>query len=215
MSNRTLAKIRTAELAQIHIAKKQLALSDDDYRAAILAASKGATDSAGALTPQQRVTVLAHFKRAGFKVRHARKDSDGKRKTPSRPIADRSDQLRMMRALWLRLHESGGIDSADEQGLVSFAKKQTGIEALEWLSVEQNQKCIEIMKRWLERVRIKPFHLYWYELHRLGRVNGKSDRFIRNSLQTMLQINVVECSMLQHQQCLDKVQAWALDVQNK
>ena len=215
MSSRTLAQMRTAELAQIHIAKKQLGLSEDDYRAAIRAASEGKTDSAGELTPKQRDRLLAHFKRSGFKVRHARKDNAGQRRTPSRPVADRSEQVKMMRALWLRLHESGAIENADEQGLVTFATKHTGIKALEWLSVEQGQKLIEMLKNWLARVRIKPFRADWAELHRLGAVGSKSDSFIRHALLKMLKVDVVECELLQHQQCLDKVRAWTLDVINK
>ena len=206
MTGRTIAQMRQADLQKIHIAKKQLGLSEDDYRAAVLSVSKGKTDSAGELDMQGRAALLAHFKRSGFKVRHARKDNAGKRRTPSRPIAERSDQLKMMRALWLRLHESGAIENADEQGLVTFATKHTRIQALEWLSVEQNQKLIEILKNWLERVRIKPFRESYYNLHPLGkRIGMKSDRFIRNELQKILKVDVVECDLLQYQACLAKV----------
>ena len=125
MTGRTIAQMRQADLQKIHIAKKQLGLSEDDYRAAVLSVSKGKTDSAGELDMQGRAALLAHFKRSGFKVRHARKDNAGKRRTPSRPVADRSEQVKMMRALWLRLHESGAVENADEQGLVTFAEKYT------------------------------------------------------------------------------------------
>ena len=67
MTGRTIAKIRASELAKIHIAKEQLGLSDDNYRAAVMNASKGKTDSAGELDAQGHTALLAHFKRAGFK----------------------------------------------------------------------------------------------------------------------------------------------------
>ena len=215
MTGRTIAKIRQADLQKIHIAKKQLGLSEDDYRAAVLSVSKGKTDSAGELDMQGRAALLAHFKRSGFKVRHARKDNAGKRRTPSRPVADRSEQVKMMRALWLRLHESGAVENADEQGLVTFAEKYTQKKALEWLSIEDCQKCIEILKKWLARVRIQPFRTDWYELHRLGAVGSKSDSFIRSALIRMCSVDVVECDLLHHAQTLDKVHAWTLDVINK
>ena len=206
MTGRTIAQMRQADLQKIHIAKKQLGWSDDEYRAVIMRISKDASDSAGELNHKQRAELLAYMKFCRFKVRHARKDNAGKRRTPSRPIAERSDQLKMMRALWLRLHESGAIENADEQGLVTFATKHTRIQALEWLSVEQNQKLIEILKNWLERVRIKPFRESYYNLHPLGkRIGMKSDRFIRNELQKILKVDVVECDLLQYQACLAKV----------
>ena len=215
MTGRTLAQMRQADLQKIHIAKKQLGWSDDEYRAVIMRISKDASDSAGELNHKQRAELLAYMKFCGFKVRHARKDNAGKRRTPSRPVADRSEQVKMMRALWLRLHESGAVENADEQGLVTFAEKYTQKKALEWLSIEDCQKCIEILKKWLARVRIQPFRTDWYELHRLGAVGSKSDSFIRSALIRMCSVDVVECDLLHHAQTLDKVHAWTLDVINK
>ncbi|MFZ6687528.1 gp16 family protein [Undibacterium sp. SXout11W] len=60
-------QLRKAELAQIHIAKVQLALADDAYRA-ILVQVTGKTSSKD-LTWQGRKALLDHFKKIGFKVK--------------------------------------------------------------------------------------------------------------------------------------------------
>lgn len=59
-------QLRKAELAQIHIAKVQLGLDDDAYRA-ILVQVTGKTSSKD-LTWQGRKALLDHFKKIGFKV---------------------------------------------------------------------------------------------------------------------------------------------------
>ena len=51
---------RQAELARIHIAKKELGMSDDDYRAMLFSVT--GKSSAGDLTAGQRYQVLDHLK---------------------------------------------------------------------------------------------------------------------------------------------------------
>ena len=51
---------RQAELARIHIAKKDLGMSDDDYRAMLFSVT--GKSSAGDLTAGQRYQVLDHLK---------------------------------------------------------------------------------------------------------------------------------------------------------
>jgi phage gp16-like protein len=58
--------LRKRELAMIHVAKKQLALPDDEYRGLLLAVT-GKSSSAD-LDWQGRKNLLEHFKKAGFKV---------------------------------------------------------------------------------------------------------------------------------------------------
>lgn len=59
---------KQAELAKIHIAKKELGLDDDTYRA-VLKQIAG-VESSKDLTAQGRAQVLEHFKKAGFKGQH-------------------------------------------------------------------------------------------------------------------------------------------------
>ena len=125
---RTLQEIRKSELSQIHIAKKQLGWDEDTYRAAIRAASKGATDSSADLDYKQRKLLLDRMKASGFKVRHARKPSMNASATPqkrkpraksevSAPL-DRDGQSRKIRSLWLELHERGEVRNPDEMALL-------------------------------------------------------------------------------------------------
>ena len=74
---RTMEEIRRAELAQIHIAKVQLGLDDDTYRA--LLRSVGRVESAADLGSRDRRRVLAHMKSRGFKAAHKRANGAGAR----------------------------------------------------------------------------------------------------------------------------------------
>ncbi|MDP1980497.1 gp16 family protein [Undibacterium sp.] len=62
---RNAEQLRKAELAQIHIAKVQLAMADDTYRA--LLKRVAGKESSKDLTWQERKTLLDEFKRLGFK----------------------------------------------------------------------------------------------------------------------------------------------------
>lgn len=67
MALKNAEQMRKAELAQIHIAKTQLGLPDDEYRALLLQVT-GKTSSKD-LTWQGRKALLDHFKKLGFKVK--------------------------------------------------------------------------------------------------------------------------------------------------
>lgn len=64
---RNATQLRAAEMAQIHIAKKELALEDDAYRALLLQVT--GKESSKDLTWQERKALLDHFKKVGFKVK--------------------------------------------------------------------------------------------------------------------------------------------------
>jgi phage gp16-like protein len=56
--------IAKATLAKIHVAKKQLALSDDEYRTMLRSIAD--VDSAKDLTPEGAAKLLKHMERCGF-----------------------------------------------------------------------------------------------------------------------------------------------------
>lgn len=58
---------RAAQLAQIHIAKKDLGLDEETYRAIIKLMSNSRTDSSAELDYSERIKVLNHFKSRGWK----------------------------------------------------------------------------------------------------------------------------------------------------
>lgn len=86
---------RTRELAMIHVAKKQLGLDDETYRAMLWTVAR--VRSSAALDFAGRKNVLDHMKARGFK------SAPGKRGREGRPHnmegSERSPQLKKVEAL--------------------------------------------------------------------------------------------------------------------
>lgn len=139
-------RTRRADLAKIHLAKKELCLSDEDYAAVICRISKGRTSSAGELDMFERGKVLAHFKRCGWQPKHARKPNQ----PYSRPVTADSPEARKARALWLFLHELGEVRDPSERALGHYAKRVLKVDALQW--TRDLWKLIESLKDWAMRV---------------------------------------------------------------
>lgn len=167
---------RTAALAKIHIARKELAMEDEDYRA-LLQRVAGVASSrdldAGGLD-----RVLAELRRLGFKPKPGAQA--GKAGQPPRKLADDA-QSRMMRGLWIELHDLGYVRDPSEAALAHFAKRMTrsttphqaGVDALQWLSGEQAEKLIEELKKWRDRDALKlatRLHLGGTQAKKLARV---------------------------------------------
>ena len=137
---------RKADLAKIHIGKKDLQMSDADYEAVILRVSKGRTSSAGELGWHERSQVLAHYKRCGWSPSH--KQKPGARH--SRPVSAGSAEARKVRALWLLLHELGLVRDASERALGNYCKRVLKVDALQWADGKL-YKLIEGLKDWAMR----------------------------------------------------------------
>jgi len=135
---------RNNQLAMIHIAKKELGLDDDTYRAVISQASNGRTNSAGDLDYAERNKLLEHLKGRGWKNKAPKPQQ-------TRALAT-DDQSRKIRALWLELKELGGIENSSEAALAAFVKRLTNVNALQWLSTAQASMVIESLKKWVSRV---------------------------------------------------------------
>ncbi|TDK66010.1 gp16 family protein [Sapientia aquatica] len=126
-----------AQLIQlIHIAKSQLGLDDATYRAAL--AGLELPSSSKHMTLPQLERVLEHMKRSGFRVRSKAKD---------RAQAD-DLQSKMLRGMWIEMHKLGYVDDAREAALAAWVKRETGVDALQWLDAEQGQLTIEKLKQW-------------------------------------------------------------------
>ncbi|MBW4056961.1 MAG: regulatory protein GemA [Proteobacteria bacterium] len=68
-----------------------------------------------------------------------------------RKLAD-DDQSRMIRGIWIELHEIGAVRDPSEKALASYVKRMTTVAALQWLDVKQAQLVIEALKKWRKRV---------------------------------------------------------------
>lgn len=122
----------------IHVAKRELALDDDSYRAILQRIGKQA--SAADLSVPALNQVLEYLKRNGFKVRSK----------SSRPLAQ-DEQHKKIRALWLFLHQIGVVNNPAESALAAYVKRITGRDAMQWLSGDQLEQVIESLKKWAMR----------------------------------------------------------------
>lgn len=133
---------RISALQKIHIAKKALGLSDDDYR--MVLESVTGRDSCGKMSDRQLNKVLDHFKGKGWK--------------PTRPKKfmpkSKHAEVRLIYALWWELFQSGMLDCKKSQvrsALQKFVHKMTGIDNPEWLEGRNAQNVIEALKAMKKR----------------------------------------------------------------
>lgn len=127
-------------LAKIHVAKKQLDLDEDDYRAMLRAeagvASARDLDDAGARR------VMLWFDNHGFKRTGTSKGT----------AADRRPIVQKARALWISLHQLDEVSNRSDKALDAFAKKVTGKDTLHFCTNGEAGKVVEALKAWAERV---------------------------------------------------------------
>jgi len=142
MSKQTRNPARNKLIAKVKIAQKQLGISDDDYRAVL--AERYGVDSSTQLTGAQLGNLIQHMERLGFRPRPSTKSK-------ARKLAD-DRQSRMIRGIWIELHQLGVVRNAGEGALAAYVKRQTGVERLEWLTMAQASNVIESLKAWRDRL---------------------------------------------------------------
>lgn len=127
-----------ADLAKIHIAKKELGLTDEVYRDILKARFR--KDSAAKLTPGQAFSLINHFQKLGWK--------------PSRQqilpgiSIPQDGQSKKILALWISLSEKKIVRDNSDRALMAFVKRQTGKDHLKWCSPEEKNRIIESLKDW-------------------------------------------------------------------
>ncbi len=126
-------------LAKIHIAKKELGLSDGEYRD-LIADTVSGKGSAADLDDRQLQQLLDRLHALGWRPRLPR--------SAERPLPA---TVWKARHLWLQLYERGVVHSSQWTALARFAKRMTGIGDLRHLTGKQGAIVIEALKRWLER----------------------------------------------------------------
>lgn len=125
---------RKSLLARVHIARKELAIAEDDYRAIVERVTGHA--SAGDCTAEQLGALVAHFERLGFKpAGRARRRDIGA-----------SLVARKARAMWISLSQLGAIDDSSDAALESFGKRQLGVDRLRWANEREGYRLIEALK---------------------------------------------------------------------
>lgn len=118
-----------SSLAKIHIAKAQLGLDDDTYRA--LLARVAGVRSAKELSPRQIGAVLAEFQRLGWTAKPAKKAG----RSAPKPAAERKALVGKIEA---QLAEAGRRWAyADAMALRMFQ-----VERVEWCDTDQLRRLV-------------------------------------------------------------------------
>lgn len=135
-------------LAKIHIAKKDLGLDDETYRA-MLARLTGKTSSRDCSDAQLGL-VLDEMKAKGWKP--AFKVVARNPGAPTRRGALASSPMaRKARAMWISLHQLGVVRDPSEAALESFGRRQLGVEKLQWADQSHGNRLIEALKAMAQR----------------------------------------------------------------
>lgn len=129
----------------IHVGKKQLGLDDDLYRE-VLESCTGKTSSKE-MTLGQLESVLDRMKQLGFQV-------ESKDKSGVKNLADDA-QSKLIRYLWLQLHEAGQVRNSDEKALAKFIENKVGVSALQFLSTKNADMIITHLRQWCKRCGIE------------------------------------------------------------
>ncbi|MDB5432401.1 MAG: regulatory protein GemA [Caulobacter sp.] len=127
---------RRQALAKVHIAKKDLGLDDDTYRAMLTRITGHA--SASECTAGQLGKVLDEMKAKGWNA--AKPGSGIKAHAASHPSAKKA------RAMWISLHQLGVVREAGEKALEAFARRQLQVQRLQWADQGLTYKLIEALK---------------------------------------------------------------------
>lgn len=129
---------RPALIAKLHVAKKQLGMEDDEYRALLekLTGHRSAAD----LTEDQLHRVLARLRDAGFKSK--------KSAAPGSKA-----HVAHIQKLWADLGAMGALSDPSDAALRAFVQRQTSVSAPQFLNPKQANKVIEGLKGWIARVK--------------------------------------------------------------
>jgi len=131
--------------AKINIARQQLHMVEDDYRA-LLFQTTGRTSLKDCDTGRLEAMVRA-LQSKGFKPLPPASAGAGsaRHKAATHPVA------RKARALWISLHQLGEVDNPSEEALEAFAKRQLGCERFAWARQSEGYRVIEALKSWARR----------------------------------------------------------------
>ena len=125
--------------------KTKLGFDDDVYRD-IIQSTTGKTSSKD-LNLAQLQAVLDRFKQLGFEI-------ESKNKSDVKNLANDA-QSKLIRHLWLQLHEAGQVRNGSELALSKFVENKVGVSALQFLSSHNADMVINHLRQWCKRCGIK------------------------------------------------------------
>ena len=127
-------------IAQVHIAKAQVGLSEAEYRDLLFAAT--GKRSSAAMSSAELGRVIEALVKAGFKPAF-KGAPDGKKS--ARKV------VRMIFGLWSELASRGLIENESRPALFAFVKRMTGVDHPDWLENRDASKVVEALKSMLNR----------------------------------------------------------------
>jgi hypothetical protein len=149
-----IGSLSRGQIAVLHVAKKALCLSDDEYRGALLA--HGDADSAKSLDYKGFRAVMMHFERCGFKQlsKQSHKQSTAYPVRPEsvegrpygRPGMATDKELRKIYASWWALGGSYYERGQELRSLRGFLRKRFRVDHENFLSSRQAWQVIEGIK---------------------------------------------------------------------
>lgn len=132
---------RNRDLKLIHIAKKQLDMREDTYRAIIRGVTNQRTSTSADLSGPERQKLLKHLKSCGFR--------------PIQPIPKNvfpdEPQWMLVWSLWQKLADSGKVIDRRGPALAAYVKHRIKVEAMTWVTPKDLDGLIEQLKQWLAR----------------------------------------------------------------
>lgn len=132
-----------SSIAAIHVAKNQLGLDDDLYRAKLLKITGKA--STKDMTEAERQHVLTVFRNEGFSPASNTRRPNGRRQLSGK-------FAKKLQALWIAAYNLGIVRNRDDDALEAFVTRQTGIAAERFLHhADDAAKVIEALKKWMAR----------------------------------------------------------------
>lgn len=127
---------RARDLAAIHMAKKRLGWSDDEYRD-IMGTVCGGIRSAGELDFAGRKRFLAHLQKC---------------EPATKPKPKLPPKQALCWSLWMRLADAGAVEQRTMHALEGYARRRTGVDSISWQNSQQLDMIIDSLKMWLKRV---------------------------------------------------------------
>ncbi|QQQ17769.1 regulatory protein GemA [Brevundimonas vitis] len=141
---------RARAIAKVKIAAKQLGLDDATYRA-MLSRITG-QDSAAKCTEAQLGRVLDEMKAKGWKASKPAARSERSASSTRHAAKQAVSPLALKaRAMWISLHQLGEVRDPSEAALEAFARRQLGVDRLQWAVPSQGAALIEALKAMAER----------------------------------------------------------------
>lgn len=139
--------VRTYQLKLVHMAKRDLALNDEDYRSLVRRLTGGRTDSSGQMTDPERRRLLHHFRvTCGWepKQKQRRKYSPASR---HKPVHEKT-QADKIRAMWIAMGKAGAVRQPTEAALGKFCFRLTKKHSPDWLDHREAVIVITALQAW-------------------------------------------------------------------